>query len=68
MVEKTTIALDDQELATVLAALRVFQYNRDREDLNRMEHFHDETSLTDNQIDHLCERLNTPSREERHGR
>jgi predicted metalloenzyme YecM len=68
MAERTTIALDDQELATVLAALRVFQYNRDREDLNRMDHFHDETSLTDNQIDHLCARLNTPSREERHGR
>jgi hypothetical protein len=51
--------LTDRELATVLAALRLFQ--RQRGGFNRPEwgeHFVEVRPLTDRQIDALCERLN----------
>ena len=60
--------LSPRELATVLAALRVFQavltYDRaarfqTRESLFKMGHFSDEVPLTPQSIDDLCERLNT---------
>ncbi len=48
---------NDQELATVLAALRVFQ-NLDDTDRAAMDQFSDEDPLTDEKIDALAERLN----------
>jgi hypothetical protein len=48
-----------RELATVLAALRLFQ--KERGGFNRPEwsdHFADVKPLTNRQIDALCERLN----------
>lgn len=47
--------LTDRELATVLAALRLFQNHP----ANRMIHFTDVKPLTNDDIDDLCERLNT---------
>jgi hypothetical protein len=51
--------LTSRQLATVLAALRLFQ--KERGGFNRPEwypHFADVKPLTDRQIDTLCERLN----------
>ena len=52
--------LNDQELATVLAALRLFQ--RHRVEAERSIHFcatrDSPQPLTNEQIDELCERLN----------
>jgi len=52
--------LNDQELATVLAALRLFQQHRD--EAVGCVHFcatkDSPQPLTDEQIDELCERLN----------
>ena len=45
------------ELSTVLAALRRFQ-DEPYDERNDMLHFEDVDSLTDDQIDSLCERLN----------
>lgn len=50
-------ALNDRELATVLAALRLFQ-EQDADDRADSEYFADVKPLTDDQIDALCERLN----------
>lgn len=47
----------DAELATMLAALRMAQH--DRGWLESMPHFEDTQPLTNEQIDELCERLNT---------
>lgn len=43
-----------KELATLLAALRLFQVNPSK----NMEHFQDCAPLTHDEIDTLCERLN----------
>lgn len=52
--------LTSRELATVLAALRYWQ--RDRESTDELidggEHFADQLPLTAAEIDELCERLN----------
>jgi len=57
-----TAHLSDQELATVLAALRYWQQdlaNHENEGPIDDEHFSDEVSpLTVAEIDELCERLN----------
>lgn len=57
-----------RELATVLAALRVFQMVRrgvvppapghPHTPIAQLDHFHDHPPLTDEEIDALCERLN----------
>ena len=49
--------LNDRETATVLAALRHFQYIDS--DAMKDEHFTDVEPLNNNQIDELCERINT---------
>lgn len=52
------VLINDNEIATVLAALRLLQ-KQSPEALREMEHFNDgETALTDEQIDELCERIN----------
>jgi hypothetical protein len=51
--------LSDRELATVLAALRLAQ--QDRAGLESMPHFEDVEPLSNEEIDELCERLNTES-------
>jgi hypothetical protein len=52
------IALDSESaIATILAALRLFQENRGRGEA--MSHFDETTPLTDDQIDQLCEKLNS---------
>jgi hypothetical protein len=56
---RLTHNLTSRELATVLAALRLFQ--KERGGFNRPEwfpHFEDVKPLTDLLIDDLCERLN----------
>ena len=50
-------SLTHQELATVLAALRLMQ-NADAEQIAGMFHFDDCEPLDDNAIDDLCERIN----------
>lgn len=49
------------EVATILAALRVFQrgLEADSEAHSDMEHFEDVRPLTADEIDELCERINT---------
>jgi hypothetical protein len=47
-----------RETATILAALRCFQANLTRFGLVHMEHFHEVTPLTPEEIDALCERIN----------
>jgi hypothetical protein len=61
---RAEMKLNAQELATILAALRVFQREVggfDVRDIKRYwwEHFRDVQPLTSGQIDSLCERLNT---------
>lgn len=54
--------LNYQELSTVLAALRVFQDLIDDDELEnyrRLPHFDDVEPLTSEQIDTLCEEINT---------
>jgi len=51
--------LSYQEVSTVLAALRYLQENRD--DAIGMSHFDDVEPLTAEQIDTLCEEINTTS-------
>lgn len=66
---KTSITLDTNELATVLAALRLFQ--REFEDRNAFDireslpdHFADGIMpLGTADIDTLCEKINTPARD-----
>lgn len=54
----TTVELNSRELATVLAALRTAQ--EDRPIFEQMPHFEDdELPLSDDEIDDLCERINT---------
>lgn len=62
---KTTIILDDDELNTVLAALRTYQECGYAEPANRPDRINDiatncgeQISLTDESIDALCERIN----------
>lgn len=54
--------VSERELATILAALRLFQSNYDSENSEYQEifslHFEDYTPLTNQEIDSLCERLN----------
>lgn len=50
-------SLNYQELATVLAALRLMQ-NADAEQIAGMFHFDDCEPLDDDAIDELCERIN----------
>lgn len=58
--------LDDCELATILAALRYYQLNHQGDPSSRTCEIHDiatagdddVTSLDDDAIDELCERLN----------
>ena len=53
--------LNYAELATTLAALRVFQRLRAHDGdlcIEQMDHVVDVEPLTDEQIDNLCERLN----------
>jgi hypothetical protein len=47
--------LNERELATVLAALRIFQRDPDP----TMEHFDEVEPLSADEIDELCEELNT---------
>lgn len=54
------VVIFDDELPTVLAALRYFQQDlEDNEEPPISEHFHDHPPLTTEEIDSLCERLNT---------
>ena len=61
----TQTNLSDRELATVLAALRYWQQDLDTQDSNDegsgpiSPHFDEHEPLTSDQIDALCERLNT---------
>jgi len=48
--------LSSKETATVLAALRTAQSNR--EEFESMPHFEETTPLTNEEIDTLCEDLN----------
>ena len=52
------VHLNERELATVLAALRYWQQDLAENDGPISEHFADETPLTVEEIDALCERLN----------
>jgi hypothetical protein len=53
------IQFTERELATVLAALRYWQQDlAENEDGPICEHFTDQTPLTVEEIDDLCERLN----------
>lgn len=56
--------LADRELATILAALRQVQDDRHEsedaaKDFNSGVHFHDHQALSNEEIDNLCDRLNT---------
>jgi hypothetical protein len=53
-----TIRLNERELATVLAPLRYWQQHLAENDNPISEHFADQTPLTVEEIDDLCERLN----------
>ncbi len=61
---KNTIQLDTREMATVLAALRMWQFHHgDKKSAHEVptifrEHFDGNDPLTAKQIDGLCERLN----------
>jgi len=50
--------LNERELATVLAALRLFQRIQDALFLGGMDHFADCEPLPNDDIDDLCERIN----------
>ncbi len=55
--------LSDRELATLLAALRYWQQDlTESEEGPISEHFEDVEPLTVEEIDDLCERLNTEKR------
>jgi hypothetical protein len=55
--------MTNRELATILAALRHFQASsRDVPALSDGDHFHEFTPLSADEIDDLCERLNTPKK------
>lgn len=53
--------LSDRELATVLASLRVFQSWTGKRTYSTTEYFTDHEPLNLEEIDELCERLNTTS-------
>ena len=57
-------ALTDRELATILAALRLYQYEVQRDGVEAMENMDqfspDCRPLTDVQVDDLCAKLNLP--------
>jgi hypothetical protein len=60
----TLARLSDRELATVLAALRLWQrtFAANASGCLPQDHFNDRiTPLTEHEIDDLCERLNLPS-------
>ena len=52
------VHLTERELATVLAALRYWQQDLAENDGPISEHFVDQTPLTVEEIDDLCELLN----------
>ncbi|MBM4072699.1 MAG: hypothetical protein FJ271_27800 [Planctomycetes bacterium] len=52
------IQISDRELATVLAALRYWQQDLAENDGPISEHFAEQTPLSVEEIDDLCERLN----------
>ena len=53
--------LTDRETATMLAALRHYQHNTefDQRQEGSPEHFEDQEPLDDEEIDNLCEKINT---------
>jgi hypothetical protein len=51
--------LNDRELATVLAALRYWRANVDECDREDYDWFANDKPLDDEEIDELCERINT---------
>jgi len=51
--------MGEREPATILAALRFWQANGDDEDAEFSEHFTVHKRLTEEEIDDLCETLNT---------
>jgi hypothetical protein len=55
------VCLTSRELATVLAALRHWQQDLAQNQRPISEHFADETPLSVEEIDDLCERLNCDS-------
>jgi len=55
------VQFTDRELATVLAALRYWQHDLAENDGPISEHFAQETPLSVEEIDDLCERLNLDS-------
>ncbi|WP_373548002.1 hypothetical protein [Chamaesiphon sp.] len=50
--------MSDREVATILAALRYFQANRDDILDAEMPHFEEIEPLTSTEIDDLCEEIN----------
>ena len=50
--------LNDSELSTVLAALRMWQRHTDSNTSAMHHHFEEVAALTEDEIDALCERLN----------
>jgi len=48
-----------RELATVLAALRHFQESTREDERRHWPHFEEGPAMNDEQIDHLCEEMNT---------
>jgi hypothetical protein len=56
---KFRIEIDSRELATALAALRYWQNDWMEQSEGPMAgHFHEQTPLTGEEIDELCEKLN----------
>ncbi len=53
-----SIAFTSRELATMLAALRYWQQDLANNEGPISEHFADDTPLTVEEIDDLCERIN----------
>ena len=51
--------LSDRELVTILAALRTWQGNVPVEDIVDPDYFESTAPLSQDEIDTLCERLNT---------
>jgi len=59
--EEDLMKLTDRELATMLAALRLFQeylFSSDKEIVGKFPHFDEHEPLNPDEIDDLCERLN----------
>ncbi len=61
------MTLTDREFATVLAALRFWQPNMSESELEEcsgMGHFYDVSPLTHDEIDALCDKLNSEPSED----